>query len=70
MEILRILNEEPTHGYQLHKDLDITTSTIYRHLNELEEENVVTSEDSPNEDRILYGLTEKGENLLCILQDY
>ena len=67
MEILRLLEESPHHGYQLHKKLNITTSTIYRHLEELEEANVVREFETNDNTRIKYALTERGEELLQLL---
>lgn len=69
MNLLRSLRQSPKHGYQLHKELDITTSTVYRHLNELEDAGVAAATDSSDQDRIEYALTDKGEQLLALLLD-
>lgn len=69
MEILRLLSGSSSHGYQMHKDLGVTTSTIYQHLNELEEAGMVESvsvSDDPR-DRTEYHITTKGEKLLELL---
>jgi len=71
MEILRRLAESPSHGYQLHKDIGVATSTIYTHLNELEEAGMV--ESSPIEDdarnKTEYHITDKGRQLRQLLHD-
>lgn len=70
MNILILLEKEPTHGYHIHKELGITTSTIYRHLDELEQEGVVSSKELETENtRIQYSLTSKGIQLLRLLQE-
>jgi DNA-binding PadR family transcriptional regulator len=67
MRMLELLSEEPRHGYQLHKELDITTSTVYRHLEELEAEGMVRSEEVERSNKIRYCLTDDGEELLQLL---
>ncbi|MFP9062233.1 PadR family transcriptional regulator [Natrialbaceae archaeon A-chndr2] len=69
MDILRLLDESPRHGYQLHKELDITTSTVYRHLDELEDAGMVDELGEDKENRIQYALTNDGETLLELLSD-
>lgn len=69
MTILELIRESPRHGYRLHKELNITTSTVYRHLDELEDAGVVTAVGSSDQDRVEYMLTEKGEQLLTLLLD-
>lgn len=71
MEILRRLADSPSHGYQLHKELGVSTPVIYQHLDDLESEGVVEStavEDS-DRDRVEYQLTEKGSKLLELLDE-
>jgi len=71
LEILEILAEEPNHGYALHQHLGVTTSTIYQHLDELEEAGMV-SEQKPagqTDDRVLYALTADGKKLRKLLAE-
>ena len=69
MEILRQLTEGPSHGYQLHKDVEVSSPVVYRHLNDLEEAGMVDSSviENNNRDKTMYQLTEDGEKLLELL---
>ena len=71
LRILETLSEESTHGYALHQQLGVTTSTIYQHLDELETAGMVTKQDSSDNptDRVVYSLTEDGEALLDLLSE-
>jgi DNA-binding PadR family transcriptional regulator len=71
MEILRRLAESPSHGYQLHKDVGISTPVVYRHLNDLESENVIKSSsiEEDSRDKTEYCLTTKGQKLVELLID-
>lgn len=63
IEILRVLSQESMHGYKLAKEIGKHGSTVYTHLNQLEEEGYIRGEES-GERRIVYSLTEKGELIL------
>jgi len=65
LAILKELSKEPLHGYILSKKLKVTVSSIYAHLDELEKEGFVKS--SKSERKKIYFITEKGKNLLTIL---
>lgn len=69
MQVLRLLNESPSHGYKMHKEIGITTSTVYQHLNELEEAGMVESAsvEGKTRERTEYRITEKGTQLLELL---
>lgn len=71
LKILEQLDRGPSHGYQLHKDVGVSTPVVYRHLSDLEEEGWVesTSVDGDNRDKTEYRLTEDGEKLLALLTD-
>lgn len=71
MEILRNLSESPSHGYQLHKEVGVATSTIYNHLDLLEEAGMVHSEevDENSRNKMEYYITEDGEKLLRLLEE-
>lgn len=62
LQILRLLSEEPRHGYELSNELGLHGSTVYEHLHELEDENYIDGEEEGR--RIVYHLTEKGELIL------
>jgi len=64
--MLELLDESPRHGYELHKELDITTSTVYRHLEEFEAAGMIEEGEADGE-RITYRLTADGEQLLALL---
>ncbi|AKG91964.1 Transcriptional regulator PadR-like family [Geoglobus ahangari] len=64
-EILKELSKSPQHGYALAKKLNITISSVYTHLSELEEGGFIEHEVSKR--RKIYRLTEKGEQLLKLL---
>jgi DNA-binding PadR family transcriptional regulator len=71
MQVLRLLNESPSHGYKMHKEVGVSTSTIYQHLDELEEAGMVESssvEGDPR-NRTEYRITEKGHQLLDLLSE-
>ena len=62
LQILRLLSDEPRHGYVISDELDRHGSTVYEHLHKLEEENYVEGKEDGR--RIVYSLTEKGELIL------
>lgn len=57
--ILSLLEDEPRHGYVLAKELGVQGSTIYEHLEQLEEAGYV--ESNQEDRRKTYTLTKKGE---------
>ena len=69
LDILRSLAKSPSHGYALHKDVGVATSTIYSHLDELEEAGMVesTTIEDDNRNKTQYHITENGEQLLNLL---
>ena len=71
MEILRRVSDSPSHGYQLHKEVGVATSTIYNHLDQLEAAGMVRSEQvkADSRDKTMYYITDGGEKLLCLLED-
>ena len=60
--ILRELNDNPAHGYILAKALEVRGSTIYEHLEQLEDHGYIESEEDGR--RRVYELTEKGEMII------
>lgn len=62
-KILSLLEEEPKHGYLLAKDLGVQGSTMYEHLDQLEEAGYITGEQDGR--RKTYSLTERGELTLA-----
>jgi len=71
MQILQLLGESPSHGYKMHKEIGVTTSTIYQHLDELEEAGMVESNpvEGDTRNRTEYQITAKGKQLLELLTD-
>jgi DNA-binding PadR family transcriptional regulator len=71
LEILRQLREEPSHGYQLHKDVGVSTPVVYQHLEDLTEAGMVESApvEGDSRDKTLYHLTGDGRALLELLDD-
>ena len=69
LDILRSLAESPSHGYALHKDVGVATSTIYTHLDELEDAGMIesTTIENDNRNKTQYHITEDGEKLLNLL---
>lgn len=68
LNILRTLAKSPSHGYALHKEVGVATSTVYSHLDKLEEAGMVKSihvDDS--RDKKIYEITNEGEKLLNLL---
>ena len=57
--ILALLEEKPRHGYILAKELGVQGSTIYEHLEKLEEAGYVEGEQDGR--RKVYSLTKRGE---------
>jgi DNA-binding HxlR family transcriptional regulator len=70
-EIIKQLNRGASHGYQLHKDVGVSTPVVYRHLSDLEEAGMVKSTriDGDNRGKTEYRLTEDGRKLLDLLTD-
>lgn len=69
LDILRSLAESPNHGYALHKDVGVATSTIYAHLDDLEEAGMVSSTtvEDDNRNKTQYEITDDGRQLLYLL---
>lgn len=70
LKILKILNRNPSYGLEIGKKLNITVSSIYKHLNYLMDENYIeVKEIRSKKERYkkIYGLTEKGKKLLEVL---
>jgi len=65
LAILKELSKQPLHGYALAKKLNITISSIYAHLSELESQGFITHIVSNR--RKIYSLTDKGKALLQLL---
>lgn len=57
--ILVLLDEEPRHGYILAKELGVQGSTIYEHLEQLENTGYIEGEQDGR--RKVYKLTQRGE---------
>jgi DNA-binding PadR family transcriptional regulator len=57
--ILSLLYEDPSHGYALAKELGVQGSTMYEHLEQLDEAGYVESYEDGR--RIMYELTKKGK---------
>jgi DNA-binding PadR family transcriptional regulator len=62
LQILRLLSEDPSHGYVISNELGRHGSTVYEHLHELEEEGYIEGEEDGR--RIVYSLNEKSELIL------
>lgn len=60
--ILAIIEANPTHGYLLAKQLGVQGSTVYEHLEQLEDAGYVESEQEGR--RRVYSLTKRGELIL------
>lgn len=57
--ILALLENQPRHGYVLAKELGVQGSTMYEHLEQLEEAGYIEGEQDGR--RKVYSLTERGE---------
>lgn len=70
-QILLRLREEPTHGYELSQELNISSGYVYRHLEELQEEGMIEvyEDETEGRERTFYQLTENGELLLRALDE-
>ena len=70
LKILRSLANSPSHGYALHKEVGVATSTIYSHLDELEEAGMVDSEtiEEDNRNKTQYLITDDGRKLYNLLK--
>lgn len=71
MDILRRLSRSPSHGYRLHKEVGVATSTIYDHLDQLEDAGMIESNrvEGDERDKTEYRMTEKGRALLELLDE-
>ncbi len=67
LRIMKELSKQPLHGYALAKKLNITISSIYTHLSELENQGFVVY--VIRDRRKVYSLTDKGENFLELLSE-
>lgn len=57
--ILTLIDEEPSHGYGLAKELGKQGPTVYEHLGELEEAGYIEGKSEGR--RKIYSLTNRGE---------
>lgn len=71
LHILLRLREEPSTGYTLSQELDISSGYIYQHLNELQSANMIEVHESENKgrQRTFYRLTDNGQLLLKALEE-
>jgi DNA-binding PadR family transcriptional regulator len=65
-QILEEINKNPVHGYELAAHLSIPLSTVYEHLKELQENNLVEYKISGR--KKLYYLTSNGKTFLKLLK--
>jgi DNA-binding PadR family transcriptional regulator len=68
LDILLTLQEGPSYGYELQKNLSLNRGTVYVHLNELQEAGMIEV-DREEDDKKYYQLTENGELLLEALDE-
>ena len=68
--ILRELEGEPKHGYAIAEAVDISKGGVYSHLQDLEEDGMVTVDEVEEDGRGVktYRLTEAGELLVKALK--
>ncbi|SEW22581.1 ArsR/SmtB family transcription factor [Halobacterium jilantaiense] len=57
-DVLSLLHEKPRHGYMLAKELGVQGSTIYEHLEQLDDAGYVAGREEGR--REVYELTQKG----------
>lgn len=69
-KILYSHEAQPSPGYKLSKTLDVPLSTIYGHLKEFRQRNLITPINEKNERKIIYQLTEKGKRVLQVIKEY
>ncbi len=69
-KILYSLEKKPAHGYELSKTLDVPLSTIYGHLKEFKQRNLINPINEHNDRKIVYELTEKGKRVLQVIKEY
>lgn len=67
LNILKTLKKDPSHGYAIAKEIDISESYIYRHLNDLKDEGLIEVKEEKGR-RKVYRLTESGELLVKALE--
>ncbi len=69
VEILRILEEKRSYGYQIWKDLNkkMKIQAVYQHLHSLEEKNMISSEKEGR--KVYYCITEKGRRFLEVYKE-
>ena len=66
LDILLTLREHPSYGYELQEELSLNRGTVYVHLKELREADMIEV-DRVEDDTKYYRLTENGEQLLDAL---
>jgi DNA-binding PadR family transcriptional regulator len=71
LDILRRLAAEPSHGYQLHNEVGVSSPVIYRHLSDLEDAGMVegTPIADDNRGKTEYRITDDGRALLELLDE-
>jgi DNA-binding PadR family transcriptional regulator len=69
--ILSSIEKNETYGYKLSKDLDLPVSTIYGHLKDFLDREIIEKTDIKNENgRIFYKITEKGKRLILVVNEF
>ncbi len=66
-KILKQIENKPLHGYKIASALNLSLSTVYGHLKDLKQMNLIKEEDEQNRSK-KYTLTEKGKELLRIFE--
>ncbi|MEA1993556.1 MAG: pyridoxal-phosphate dependent enzyme [Euryarchaeota archaeon] len=69
VELLRLLREKESYGYQLWKDLnkEMKIQAVYQHLKELQEKRMITSMKKGR--KVYYNITEKGKRFLEVYKE-
>ena len=77
--VLLVLNEQPTHGYQIKKLIEERTfggwsptdSTMYTILKDLHDKNLieVSTDQDPDDSKKTYELTDKGKKMLNVMKE-
>lgn len=69
-EILFHIKEQDSYGYEIAKTLDIPVSTVYGHIKDLFEKEIISRKRKNADRQIYYYLTEKGKRLVTVLNEY
>ena len=69
--ILKLIDKKPIHGYQISKELDISLTTTYEHLDFLEKKNFIKKSNHNNVNNVkkICFITDRGKKFIQLIDE-